>query len=90
MLASLFVVACFGILALALVKWYNSGGLVMDNKGIKLIQKTKYRWEVTSLSGHMIVDNIHFPNAYHAEMWAKAYVSSWNDWTYQLILKEGA
>ena len=82
-LALIFVAA--GIL------WLNAGSkeVSVEIKGIKLIQRTKFRWDVVSTSGHMMVEGVYFASTKHATDWAKAYISSWPAWTYELVLKEG-
>ena len=84
----------FSLFSAALIVWLKAKpkeGEMKEIKGIKLIQKTKYRWDVMSNSGHMMVEGIYFPSAYKATEWAKIYVSSWTpSLRYELVLKEGA
>lgn len=53
-------------------------------KCVVLRQLTKYRWELANEKGNIMVQDLLFANAYRAELWVKAYVSTWNDWTYKL------
>lgn len=36
-----------------------------------------------------MVDDLSFADEYRAENWVKAYISSWNDWRYELKSLQG-
>ncbi len=61
------------------------------NKCILMIQTSNHRWQIRTPKGILIVDDIHVNSAYEAEEYVKRYVSSYNDWTYEVqpILKSG-
>ena len=49
-------------------------------------QMTKNRWQIESLSGILLLDDIILPNKEDAKLFIRAYVSSFN-WGYRLVLK---
>lgn len=58
-------------------------------KRVKMVQQTKYRWALLAPKGHVLVDNLMLASVTKAEEWVKSYVSSYNDWTYEIIKKRG-
>jgi hypothetical protein len=58
----------------------------MRDKKVRLIQKNKNRWELVSPTGHVMLDNLQFYSEYEAVNWCKSYVSSFNDWRFELVL----
>lgn len=53
---------------------------------VKLIQMSKYRWELFSPEDKLITANL-FNSQYEAEQWVKNYISSFNGWSYILLPK---
>lgn len=51
--------------------------VVMQQTGV-------YRWQLVAPKGHMLVDDLLFSDAYRAELYVKAYISSYPTWTYTL------
>ncbi len=60
----------------------------MRDKKVKMIQVTRYRWELRAPKGALLVDNLLIDSRHKAEEWVKSYVSSYNDWTYEIIMKK--
>lgn len=56
---------------------------------INMIQRSKYRYDITTPKGFPMVEGLYFPNPYKAEEYAKMYASTWVTWRYRMILKEG-
>jgi hypothetical protein len=59
------------------------------NKKVQLIQKNKNRWELVAPKGHTMLDNLQFYSEYEAVNWCKAYVSSFTDWQFEVVLMKG-
>jgi hypothetical protein len=57
----------------------------MNNKYLKLIQISRYRWKLVSYKGHVIVDEVMVTSSYKAEEWCKQYISSFPGWDYEII-----
>ncbi len=57
-------------------------------KVLKMVQMSKYRWNLISPKGPIIKDDLLFANAHKAEEWVKSYVSSFQTWEYIVIPKE--
>lgn len=55
---------------------------------VKLIQRTKYRWDVLSPKGHAMLEGLYFASEYKALDWTKAYISTWPTWNVEVIRKE--
>lgn len=62
------------------------------SKCILMIQTSNHRWTLKTKKGIVLLDDIHVNSAYEAEQYVKAYISSYNDWSYEVqpILKSGA
>lgn len=60
----------------------------MRDKCVKLVQTSRYHWHLESPKGTIMVDNLSFDSIWKAEDWVKAYVSSYNDWSYVIKPKE--
>lgn len=59
------------------------------SKTVHIIQISPFKWELRSYKGHTMVDNLMFQTTAEATEWCKAYISSFNSWTYDVItLKE--
>lgn len=52
---------------------------------VKMIQITKYEWKIVSQSGNMIQKDIYVNNVPDALQYIKTYVSSFNNWHYEII-----
>jgi hypothetical protein len=50
-----------------------------------MVQVGPNRWELIAPNGTVLVDDIAAYTDYEAECWAKAYVSSYNDWEYEIL-----
>lgn len=59
----------------------------MEDKCVRLIQITRYRWELRSPKDHLMLD-LDFPDAYRAEQWILNYITSFQGWSFKLIKKE--
>ena len=57
----------------------------MDNKRVKMVQHSKYRWTLESPKGVLLVDDLMLASPYKAEEWCKSYISSHSDWCYEII-----
>lgn len=53
-------------------------------KKVVMEQTSNYRWRLVSPSGHVMVDDKDFASAKDAEDWVIAYISSFNDWSYEM------
>lgn len=51
---------------------------------VYMIQTNKYTWEIRSSKGHLIQGDISLNNAYQAKEYIKKYVSSFQNWDYEL------
>lgn len=51
-------------------------------------QMTRNRWRIESWQGKILLDDIILTTAYDAEMFIKAYISSFPSWGYILITKD--
>lgn len=47
-------------------------------------QMSKYRWNLVAPKGHILVEDVYLANEFKAIDWVKAYISSWQTWTYTL------
>lgn len=53
-----------------------------------MVQTGPYRWQLQSPTGKVMVDDLQLADIVKAENWVKSYISSWNDWTFEIIKKE--
>jgi hypothetical protein len=51
-----------------------------------MIQVTDYKWQLTHESGNILVDDVFMPGRFMAEEYARAFVSSYQNWTYEMVL----
>lgn len=85
-----------GVLSLLVVRvmqrhYWSTSFMESEVKGIRIVQKTKFRWDITAMPlGHVMIEGLYFASPKHAHDWAKAYISSWPTWSYEVVLKEGA
>ncbi len=54
-------------------------------KTVYMRQVGRYRWQLESEHGKILLDDLSMASAYHAETWAKSYVSSFQCWA--LVIK---
>jgi hypothetical protein len=52
---------------------------------INLIQITKYKWELRSIKGHLLIEEKTFGTKMEAIKWAENYISSWTTWKLNVI-----
>lgn len=55
---------------------------------IKIVQKTKYTWKLVSPTGHIIQDNVSLHDEYRVIEYIKTYISSYDNWTYEVVWLE--
>lgn len=60
----------------------------MNVKRIKLIQVAPYKWNLVSPKGHIIVEDMLATTLRQAVLWAEAYISSYPDWSLEVITME--
>lgn len=58
-------------------------------KHVRLIQVNKYRWNLLGPKDNVMVEGLQLHTKVDAENWVKAYISSWTDYTYEVILMNG-
>jgi len=51
---------------------------------VRMVQTSKYCWQILSPSGKVIVDSIFLNDASQARDYVKAYVSSFTGWGYEV------
>lgn len=51
---------------------------------VLMVQTYGYRWKITTVDGKVITDDILIP-AHQAEDYVRAWVSSFQSWTYEVI-----
>jgi hypothetical protein len=56
---------------------------------VRMIETSKNRWELQGPKGNTISENIPVNSKIEAEEWVKAYISSYSNWQYEIISKEG-
>jgi hypothetical protein len=57
---------------------------------VQMIQISKSEWKIVTYKGKVLQFDIHLHNLDAAEQYIKNYVSSFVDWTYEVVpLKEG-
>lgn len=61
---------------------------MVDDKCVLMIQESRYRWKLVAPKGHTMLDNLYFSNAFKAEDWVKAYISTWPTWSYEVVINE--
>lgn len=56
-----------------------------------MIQTNNHRWQIKTLKGILILDDIHVDSAYEAEEYIRKYISSYQGWSYEIqpLLKPG-
>jgi hypothetical protein len=59
----------------------------MTSKKVKLIEISDNRWELFGPKGNTLAEGMRLNTQYEAESWVKAYISSFNDWTYEILPK---
>lgn len=52
---------------------------------LKLIQKSKYRWELVGPKGDLLLEDGYFTSVYAASEWCNAFISSHPHWSYVII-----
>lgn len=52
---------------------------------VKMVQTSKYQWQLLSQKDTIICDNIAFGTVYEAEEWVKKYISSYMTWGYKIV-----
>jgi hypothetical protein len=57
----------------------------MVNKCLKMVQINSYKWLLRAPKGHVLVEDLLFASTIEAEDWCKAYISSWQDYSYEII-----
>jgi hypothetical protein len=60
----------------------------MREKCLKMIQNDPCTWQIISSKGHVLKDDIKLGLKAEAEDYIKRFVSSYNDWTYEIITLE--
>ncbi len=55
---------------------------------INMIQRSKYRYDITTPKGFPLVEDLYFASPYKAEEYVAAYISTWTTWHYRMILQE--
>lgn len=53
-----------------------------------LQQNSRYGWQLVAPKGHILVDDLSFTDLYRAELWVKAYISSFPCWDYVIKTKQ--
>ncbi len=53
-----------------------------------MIQRSKYRYDITTPKGFPLVEDLYFASPYKAEEYVAAYISTWTTWHYRMILQE--
>jgi len=57
----------------------------MKNKCVDMVQISKCKWQIRSHRGTILVNSITIGNPIDAEEYVKNYISSFLDWTYNVI-----
>jgi hypothetical protein len=52
---------------------------------VKMIQMSQYGWKIVSQKGNVLQEGIYFANLSKAEEYIKAYISSYLNWTYEMV-----
>jgi len=52
---------------------------------LKMVQVGTSRWQLLAPNGKVLVDDVPAYSEYEAEMWAKAYVSSYPSWDVDIV-----
>jgi hypothetical protein len=52
---------------------------------IKMIQLSRYHWQIQAPSGVVILHSVYVNDTFHAKDYAKAYISSYPGWTYKIF-----
>ncbi len=60
----------------------------MEHTKVKIVQVNKHRWNLVAPKGHVMVEGLMFENPHKAAEWTKAYISSFQSWSYEVIPKE--
>lgn len=55
-----------------------------SSKHVILQETTNNVWNLIGPKGHIIVEGVRLYSKAEAEQWVKCYVSSWNDWKYEV------
>lgn len=53
---------------------------------VKMVQNSRYRWTLVSPKGSVLAEDLMMASPYKAEEWVKGYISSFNGWTYAIVL----
>ena len=57
------------------------------NRHVRLIETGNNRWDLIGPKGNPIAEDILLYSKVEAEEWVKAYISSFLNWTYEVISK---
>ncbi len=60
----------------------------MKDREVKMIQRSKQRWDIVAPKGHILLEGIVVGTRHEAEEFVKKYVSSFLCWSYVIIPKE--
>ncbi len=60
----------------------------MGEKCVRMIQVSRYRWNLVAPKGSVMVEGLLCSSSYEAEEWVKKYVSSWPTWSYEVITRQ--
>lgn len=60
-----------------------------DNRYLRIVQHNKNKWYITNPDGMILQDDINLGSEYEAEMFIKAYVSSYLNYRYLIVPKRG-
>lgn len=52
---------------------------------VKMIQISKYEWNIVSDKGYLLQNHIYFASMDKAEEYVKAFISSYNGWSWQMM-----
>lgn len=63
--------------------------VAVDNRYLRMVQHNKNKWYITNANGTVLQDDINVGNEYEAEMFIKAYVSSYSNYRYLVVPKRG-
>lgn len=56
---------------------------------VTMNQVSKYRWQLLSPTGAIMLDDLLMASSYKAEEWVKSYISSFPCWSYVIVSKKG-
>lgn len=55
------------------------------NNHVRLVETNRNRWDLIGPKGNPIASNIFLYSRIEAEEWVKAYISSFSNWTYEIV-----